>query len=39
VKYVYRWQGKGGVEDLKKAEQYIKFLIAEAEGKDIHSNE
>lgn len=27
VKYITRWREKGGVEDLKKAKQYIEFLI------------
>ena len=27
IKYVTRWRGKNGVEDLKKAEHYIKILI------------
>lgn len=31
VKYITRWRGKGGIEDLKKAKQYIDFII-EKEG-------
>lgn len=27
IKYVSRWQDKGGVEDLKKARHYIDILI------------
>ncbi|MDB4725815.1 DUF3310 domain-containing protein [bacterium] len=27
VKYVARWQDKGGVEDLKKAREYLDRLI------------
>ena len=27
VKYISRWRHKGGVEDLKKAKQYIDFII------------
>lgn len=27
VKYISRWRLKNGVEDLKKARQYIDFLI------------
>ncbi|WMM94950.1 hypothetical protein HTVC168P_gp20 [Pelagibacter phage HTVC168P] len=27
IKYITRWRGKGGVEDLKKAKQYIDFII------------
>lgn len=30
VKYVTRWKDKGGVEDLRKARQYIDFLIEDA---------
>lgn len=31
IKYVSRWQQKGGVEDLKKAKFYIERLIELAE--------
>tara|TARA_B100001939_G_scaffold44596_1_gene34398 strand:+ start:192 stop:419 length:228 start_codon:yes stop_codon:yes gene_type:complete len=31
VKYITRWRDKGGLEDLKKAKQYIDFII-EKEG-------
>lgn len=31
VKYISRWRHKNGIEDLKKAKQYIDFLIEEAE--------
>lgn len=27
VKYISRWRRKNGIEDLKKAKQYIDFLI------------
>lgn len=27
VKYICRWKDKGGVESLKKAKQYIDFII------------
>jgi hypothetical protein len=27
IKYVSRWQSKGGLEDLKKAKHYINLLI------------
>lgn len=27
IKYICRYKDKGGVEDLKKARQYIDFLI------------
>lgn len=33
VKYVSRWRNKGGVEDLKKARQYLDFLIEGEESK------
>ena len=29
IKYVSRWRDKGGIEDLRKAKQYIDFLIAD----------
>ena len=32
IKYICRWREKGGVEDLKKAKQYIDMLI----GKEKH---
>lgn len=28
IKYVSRWQSKGGLEDLRKARHYIDLLIA-----------
>lgn len=31
IKYLWRWKGKNGVEDLKKAKWYIDRLIREAE--------
>lgn len=30
IKYVWRWKQKGGVEDLRKAEWYLKRLIITA---------
>lgn len=32
VKYVTRWRSKGGVDDLRKARQYIDFLIEAESG-------
>lgn len=32
IKYVWRWKGKNGVEDLKKARWYLDRLIAALEG-------
>ncbi len=38
VKYVTRWRDKGGLEDLKKARQYLDFLIEQVEqGQEGHS--
>ncbi|MEG0835300.1 MAG: DUF3310 domain-containing protein [Christensenellaceae bacterium] len=31
IKYLWRWKHKGGVEDLKKAEWYLKKLISKQE--------
>lgn len=31
IKYLHRWREKGGVQDLKKAEVYLKWLIESAE--------
>lgn len=33
LKYVWRWKFKGGVEDLKKAQVYLGWMIEAAEGK------
>jgi len=27
IKYICRWRDKGGIESLKKAKQYIDFII------------
>lgn len=32
LKYLYRYKDKGGAEDLRKARQYLEFLIDEYEG-------
>ena len=34
IKYVWRWKRKNGLEDLKKAQWYLKKLIQEVEGKN-----
>ena len=31
IKYITRYKEKGGIEDLKKAKQYIDFIIAKLE--------
>ena len=31
IKYIHRWREKGGVEDLKKAQVYLNWLIESAE--------
>lgn len=33
IKYVVRWREKDGVDDLRKAQRYIKFLIDNEEAK------
>lgn len=33
IKYLWRYEHKNGVEDLKKARQYLDWLIAEEEAK------
>lgn len=35
IKYLLRWRTKNGLEDLKKAKQYIDFLINEQENRPI----
>ena len=32
IRYVWRWKQKGGVEDLRKAEWYLKRLIKKQNG-------
>ena len=32
IKYMWRWRNKGGVEDLKKAQVYLGWMIEAAEG-------
>lgn len=34
MKYLFRFQNKNGVEDLKKARNYLDYLIADMEGTD-----
>lgn len=34
MKYLWRYEHKGGVEDLRKAMQYLKWLIKEVEKDD-----
>ena len=31
IKYVWRWKGKNGIEDLRKAKWYLERAIQEAE--------
>ena len=31
MKYIWRWRDKGGIEDLKKAEVYLGWMIESAE--------
>ena len=31
LKYMWRWQDKNGLEDLRKAEHYLKWLIEEVQ--------
>lgn len=32
LKYIWRWRDKAGVEDLKKAQVYLNWMIESAEG-------
>jgi len=34
IKYALRWRDKGGVEDLKKLQHYVAFLVKQLETKD-----
>ena len=38
VKYITRWRKKNGLEDLKKAAWYIKYLIDAEETKNLLEN-
>lgn len=31
LKYLWRYKGKNGIEDLRKAKQYVDFLIEECQ--------
>ena len=35
IKYIMRWQMKNGVTDLKKARQYIDFIIEQEEKEEV----
>lgn len=35
IKYVTRWQSKGGIEDLKKAQHFLNLLIQFEQEKDL----
>ena len=35
MKYIWRWRGKAGVEDLEKARVYLDWLIESAKANDI----
>ena len=36
IKYISRWQHKGGVEDLKKAIHCLEMIILEVENESLH---
>lgn len=38
IKYVCRYKGKNGLEDLKKAKVYIDYLIQELETGEVNPN-
>jgi len=38
IKYVYRYENKNGVEDLKKAQWYLQRLIQEIEIEELKNN-
>lgn len=39
IKYIWRWRKKGGVEDLKKAQVYLGWLIQSADNKESEDKE
>ena len=38
IKYICRWKKKDGLKDLKKAREYIDFLIEEVENEEKENN-
>ncbi|AXF39485.1 DUF3310 domain-containing protein [Paenibacillus phage Wanderer] len=36
TKYTWRWKDKNGLEDLRKAREYLDFLIQEQEQEEEH---
>lgn len=39
IKYAMRWEGKNGVEDLKKARRYLDMMILKAEGETDYAGD
>lgn len=39
IKYIWRWRKKGGVEDLKKAQVYLGWLIQSVEDEESEDKE
>ena len=37
IKYLWRWRQKGGVEDLEKADVYLRWLIESAAKEEIEN--
>ena len=37
LKYIWRWRQKGGVEDLEKADVYLRWLIESATKEELKS--
>lgn len=35
IKYLWRWRGKNGLEDLKKARWYLDHLISDVEATSV----
>ena len=38
IKYICRWKKKDGLRDLKKAKEYIEYLIEEVENEEKEKN-
>lgn len=39
IKYIWRWRNKGGIEDLKKVQVYLDWLIQSAENEEREDDE
>ena len=38
IKYLYRFEAKNGIEDLRKAQTYLRFFIDNKEQRDVNAH-